>query len=131
MLTRNPATGIYPATPDYVHAVEVRSPQRLLYLSGTMGLDPDGVAGRTLDEQLTLVWSNVRTILSSAGMSVANIVRITSYLRDVSYAEANQNAGSPHSAVAWCRPRPWWSRHSRPTGWSSWRSSPPIDRCRR
>ena len=25
-------------------------------------------------------------------MSVANIVRITSYLRDASYAEANQNA---------------------------------------
>jgi 2-iminobutanoate/2-iminopropanoate deaminase len=91
-MTHNPTTGIYPATPDYVHAIEVREPRRLLYVSGTMGLGPDGHPGRTLDEQLTLIWSNLRTILKSAGMSVANIVRVTSYLRDVSYAEANQNA---------------------------------------
>ena len=90
--THNPTTGIYPATPDYVHAIEVREPRRLLYVSGTMGLAQDGHPGRTLDEQLTLIWSNLRTILKSAGMSVANIVRVTSYLRDASYAEANQNA---------------------------------------
>jgi 2-iminobutanoate/2-iminopropanoate deaminase len=90
--THNPTTGIYPATPDYVHAIEVRDPRRLLYVSGTMGLAHDGHPGRTLDEQLTLIWSNLRTILKTAGMSVANIVRVTSYLRDVSYAEANQNA---------------------------------------
>jgi len=92
MLTHNPTTGVYAATPDYVHAMEVRSPQRLLYLSGTMGLDPSGVPGRDLVEQLQLLWSNIRAILNSAGMTVANIVRVTSYLRDASYAEANQDA---------------------------------------
>lgn len=91
-VTHNPASGIYAATPDYVHAIEIRSPQRILYLAGTMGLDERGVAGKTLDEQLELVWNNIRTILSSADMTVDNIVRVTSYLRDASYAEANQNA---------------------------------------
>ena len=92
MLRHNPKTGIYPATPDYVHALEVRNPSRFLYVSGTMGLDERGIAGSTLPDQLTLIWSNIRTILASAGMTVDNIVRVTSYLRDPSYAEENQNA---------------------------------------
>ena len=88
----NPGKGVYQATPDYVHAVEVRKPNRLVYVSGTMGLHASGVAGETLEEQLGLVWSNIRVILASAGMTVANIVRVTSYLRDSAYAEHNQNA---------------------------------------
>ncbi len=92
MLRHDPKTGIYPATPDYVHALEVRNPSRFLYVSGTMGLDERGIAGNTLPDQLTLIWSNIRTILASAGMTVDNIVRVTSYLRDPSYAEENQNA---------------------------------------
>src|SRR5262245_37887255 len=88
----NPTRGIYSATPDYVHALEVRNPSRLLYVSGTMGLDERGVAGKTLAEQLALIWNNIRIILASAGMSVRNIVRITIYMRDPAYAEENQNA---------------------------------------
>ncbi len=88
----NPTAGVYAATDDYVHAIEVRDPQRLLFVSGTMGLDAGGVAGATLDEQLRLIWSNLRTILASAGMGVDNIVRLTSYLRDPAYAQANQDA---------------------------------------
>ena len=92
MVPRNPTQGVYAATPDYIHAMEVQKPERLLYLSGTMGLDAQGGAGKTLAEQLDLVWSNIRAILASADMTVDNIVRVTSYLRDASYAEANQNA---------------------------------------
>lgn len=88
----NPSVGVYPATPDYVHAIEVRDPQRLLFVSGTMGLDAAGAAGADLDEQLRLIWSNLRAILASAGMTVDNIVRLTSYLRDPAYAQANQDA---------------------------------------
>ena len=91
-IRHNPDKGIYPATPDYIHALEVRSPNRFLYVSGTMGLNEQGIAGKTLSDQLALIWSNIRTILASAGMTVDNIVRITSYLRDASYAQENQNA---------------------------------------
>ncbi|MFP3963699.1 RidA family protein [Actinomadura fulvescens] len=88
----NPTSGVYPATSDYVHAIEVRGVERTLYVSGTMGLDPSGAAGATFDEQLDLVWSNLRTILASADMTVDNIVRVTSYLRDRSYAVPNAAA---------------------------------------
>jgi 2-iminobutanoate/2-iminopropanoate deaminase len=91
-LAHNPTDGIYPAVGDYVHALEVRSAGRLLFVAGTMGLDPDGAAGATLADQLQLVWSNIRTILRSAGMTVENVVRVTSYLRDAAYADANAQA---------------------------------------
>ena len=83
---------IYPATPDYVHAAEVSGFERLLFVSGTMGLDGNGAPGAGLPEQLELVWSNVRAILAAADMTVDDIVRVTSYLRDAGYAEANARA---------------------------------------
>ncbi|MBO3737091.1 RidA family protein [Actinoplanes flavus] len=92
MIARNPVDGVYPATGDYVHAMEVRGAQRMLFVSGTMGLDPAGKAGAGLTEQLELVWNNIRAILASAEMTVGNIVRQTSYLRDASYAEENAAA---------------------------------------
>lgn len=91
-IIRNPTAGIYPATGDYVHALEVRGAGRLLFVAGTMGLDTDGTPGKTVELQLELIWSNIRTILASADMTLDNIVRLTSYLTDPSYAEANAAA---------------------------------------
>jgi 2-iminobutanoate/2-iminopropanoate deaminase len=88
----DPITAVYTTTPDYVHALEVRAPERLLFVSGTMGLDPSGAAGETLDAQVALVWQNLRAILASAGMTLDNVVRVTSYLRDAAYAETNAQA---------------------------------------
>lgn len=87
----NPTTGIYPATPDYVHGLALREVERILFVSGTMGLDQAGTAPGSLEDQLDLIWSNLRRILAEAGMTTANIVRVTSYLRDAAFAEANQN----------------------------------------
>ena len=92
LLPRNPAEGVYPAGDDYVHAMEVRGAERLLFVAGTMGLDTTGKPGDTIAEQLELIWSNIRAILASAEMTVDNIVRLTSYLRDASFAEANAAA---------------------------------------
>lgn len=57
-----------------------------------MGLDAAGSPPATLEEQLGLVWDNVRAILASARMTVDDIVRVTSYLRDAAYAEPNGRA---------------------------------------
>ncbi len=92
LVPHSPTEDVYPATDDYVHAMEVRGAERLLFVAGTMGLDPGGTPGATLAEQLDLIWSNIRAILASAGMTVDNIVRLTSYLRHASYAEANAAA---------------------------------------
>src|SRR5918997_3705455 len=90
--SHRPSDGVYLATDDYAHAMEVRGAERLLFVAGTMCLRPDGTPGATLEEQLELIWSNIRVILASADMTVDNIVRLTSYLRDPAYAEANAAA---------------------------------------
>jgi 2-iminobutanoate/2-iminopropanoate deaminase len=92
LVPRDPTVGVYASSDDYVHALEVRGAQRLLFVAGTMGLDATGRPGDGLAEQLDLIWSNIRAILASAGMTVDNIVRLTSYLRDPGYAEANAAA---------------------------------------
>ena len=88
----NPTEGIYSATPDYIHAIEVTAPSRLLFVSGTMGLKADGDAPATLDEQLALIWKNIRRILSEADMTMDNIMRLTSYLISRDHAQENQEA---------------------------------------
>ena len=92
LVPHNPVDGVYSTGGDWVHAMEVRGAQRLLFVSGTMGLRPDFSAPETLEEQLECVWNNLRAILVSAKMTVDNIVRLTSYLRDAAYAEANARA---------------------------------------
>lgn len=92
LIPHNPTEGVYSTGGDWVHALEVRGAARMLFVSGTMGLRPDFTAPPTLDEQLECVWNNLRAILGSAGMTVENIVRLTSYLRDASYAEVNAQA---------------------------------------
>jgi enamine deaminase RidA (YjgF/YER057c/UK114 family) len=57
LVPHNPTGGVYPASDDYVHAMEVRGAARLVFVAGTMGLDPSGVPGATLDDQLRLIWS--------------------------------------------------------------------------
>lgn len=91
-IIHNPTSGVYATGGDWVHALEVREPSRLLFISGTMGLRPDFSAPSTLEEQLVCVWNNIRTILTSAGMTTKNLVRLTSYLRDASFADANAAA---------------------------------------
>ncbi|MCW5729540.1 MAG: RidA family protein [Alphaproteobacteria bacterium] len=92
LVVHDPHEGIYRSTDDYVHAIEVQRPERFLFVSGTMGLDAMGVPGPHLDAQLQLLWSNIRAILRSANMTVDNIVRVTSYLRDGAYADKNARA---------------------------------------
>ncbi len=91
-VAHDPTEGIYPTGGDWAHAMEVRGAERLLFVSGTMGLDADGAPGASLGEQLELVWANIRRILASAEMTVDHVVRVTSYLRDASYAGANAAA---------------------------------------
>ncbi|PZS24958.1 MAG: enamine deaminase RidA [Pseudonocardiales bacterium] len=91
-MAHDPTDGIYPTGGDWAHAMEVRGAARLLFVSGTMGLDADGVPGISLGVQLELVWANIRGILASADMTVDHVVRVTSYLRDASYAGANAAA---------------------------------------
>jgi enamine deaminase RidA (YjgF/YER057c/UK114 family) len=81
---------VFPPYRGYVHALEVRAGSRLLFISGLNGFEQDGVnMPESFEAQAELIWSHIRSILASAGMSVANLVSLRTYLADPQYDEAN------------------------------------------
>ena len=71
----------------YSDAIEVPA-GRLLLLSGTPGLSPDGTLADTFEEQAEQAWKNVFDLLKKAGMGPEHIVKVTQYLTDAKYIKA-------------------------------------------
>jgi 2-iminobutanoate/2-iminopropanoate deaminase len=64
----------------YSDAVESTCPGRLLFLSGTPGLTPDGQLPSTFEEQAEQAWKNVFALLERAGMGPEHLVKVSQYL---------------------------------------------------
>lgn len=79
MQFRNP-TGVHAPVAAYSHQVEVPAGARWLVLAGQVGLRPDGTLPTDPAEQLEVVLDNVRRNLDAAGMTVGDIVKLTTYL---------------------------------------------------
>lgn len=79
--TYNPAS-IAPPFSNYAHAVEAPGDARWLYISGQLGVAPDGSVPDDFSGQAEQAFRNVIAILEEAGMGIADIVRINSYLTD-------------------------------------------------
>ncbi|UCH47120.1 MAG: RidA family protein [Betaproteobacteria bacterium] len=66
---------------SYSDAVEIIDAKRILYVSGTPGIDSDsGELPETFSEQADLAWKNVIKILGEADMGVEDIVKLTQHL---------------------------------------------------
>lgn len=60
-----------------------------IYLAGQVALDEDmHVVGSTMAEQATQVWQNIRDVLADSGSTLADIVKINYFLRDIRELEA-------------------------------------------
>ena len=64
----------------YSDAVEVPRNARLLFLSGTPGLGPNGELSPNFEEQAEQAWRNVAVALEKAGMKIENLVKIAQYV---------------------------------------------------
>ena len=64
----------------YTHAVEVRTPARLLLISGQFGVAPDLVVSPEFADQLEQAMANIEALLRSASMDTTNMVKVTYYL---------------------------------------------------
>jgi len=89
MHTHHVPAAVYPPAGSYVHGVSVPASSRLLFISGTMGLTPEGGIPETFEEQCALVWQHVLAILADAGMAKDNLVKITCFLGDAANRQAN------------------------------------------
>jgi enamine deaminase RidA (YjgF/YER057c/UK114 family) len=75
---RNP-TNVHQPLASYSHQIEVRGPERLLVLSGQVGMREDGtIPGDPLD-QLEVALENVLRNLQAAGMDVPDVLKLTLY----------------------------------------------------
>jgi enamine deaminase RidA (YjgF/YER057c/UK114 family) len=91
MKAHDPSAIFAPVGP-YTHGLEVVDARRLLFITGTMGLDKSGKAPGGIEAQCTQAWRNIGAILEDAGMSMRNLVKVTCYLADRSYRETNMKA---------------------------------------
>ncbi len=79
LTTHNPGT-IAPAFSRYSLGVEAPAAARWLYVSGQVGVNPDGSFADGPEAQMEAAWRNVLAILDSAGMGAGDLVKVTAYL---------------------------------------------------
>jgi enamine deaminase RidA (YjgF/YER057c/UK114 family) len=72
----NPPSVAKPAG-NYTHSVEVAAGARTLYISGQVGVLPDGSTAQGITAQADAVWSNIANILKAADMAITDLVKIT------------------------------------------------------
>lgn len=65
---------------------------KFLFVSGQIGMTPEGkMAGDSVEEQTRQVIMNLRCVLDAAGMTPANLVKTTIYLKSLSdFATVNE-----------------------------------------
>src|SRR5580658_8524965 len=64
----------------YTQAIEVTGATRTLYISGQIGQRMDGSIPADIVEQSRLAWQNLEAQLKAAGMTLDNLVKVTTIL---------------------------------------------------
>ena len=69
----------------FSQAIEVTDDQRVLYCAGqtSTGSNGESLHGDDMGAQCRQALENLQTVLEEAGMTLANVVRINSYVTDV------------------------------------------------
>ena len=90
-ITRNNPPTVRQPT-GYTHAIEVKTPERWLVISGQVGMALDGTVPDTGGGQIDQAIANLRAVLEANSMSAANIVKLMVFLTDRSLIGAYRAA---------------------------------------
>ena len=71
----------------YSLGAEVPQGARLYYVSGQVGIGPDGKLQPTFEKQAEQVFTNLGEVLKSAGMTFKDVVKVNIFLTDSRYVE--------------------------------------------
>jgi enamine deaminase RidA (YjgF/YER057c/UK114 family) len=90
----------------FVQANELQGPQRWLICAGQAGVDADGnpVAVGDMRGQIRQALDNLETVLTQAGFTLANVMRLTIYTTDADRFLAEYDEMVGRLAAAGCRP---------------------------
>ncbi len=75
----NPS-GVHSPLGLYSHTVTVPSNTELLFISGQVGVRPDGSTPVTIEEQADQVFANIVALLNSHGLEASNIIKLTTFM---------------------------------------------------
>ena len=76
---RNPED-VHAPLGSYSHQIEVKGNERLLVISGQVGMRLDGTVPEDPLEQIDVAFENIFRNLRAAGMDVRDLIKITYYL---------------------------------------------------
>lgn len=81
-----------PPASAYTQAVEVTGATRTLYISGQVGIGPDGKVPDDIAAQSRLVWANLAAQLRAAGMTLDHVVKVVTILPNAADLAASRAA---------------------------------------
>jgi enamine deaminase RidA (YjgF/YER057c/UK114 family) len=76
---RNPKN-VHEPLGSYSHQIEIRGNERLLVISGQVGMREDGTVPDDAYEQIEVAFENILRNLHAAGMDVNDLIKLTYYL---------------------------------------------------
>ena len=97
----NAADGPAPSG-GYAQAVRLSGFDELVFVSGQIPMDAAGNVPEGFGDQCRLVWRNVEAQLRAAGMGLADIVKVTTFLAD--RADAGENSAIRQQVLAGLTP---------------------------
>jgi 2-iminobutanoate/2-iminopropanoate deaminase len=80
---------VNPTEMSYAQAHEVTNASRLLFISGQVPVGNDDYVPPDFKSQCRLAWANVEAQLKAAGMTLDNLVKVTTFLSDRRYRQEN------------------------------------------
>ena len=84
----------YQKSPAYSQGALATAPQRMLFISGQVGVDAKGNIGKDIGEQAKIAVANVNAVLAEAGMDNGNLAKVTIYLTDESLMQGFMEAAA-------------------------------------
>ena len=72
--------GVHAPLGLYSHTVSVPEGSEFIFLSGQLGVRPDGSAPTTIEEQADQVFANIVALLKAHGLEATSIVKLTTFM---------------------------------------------------
>lgn len=79
---------IKPPFARYSHGVEIPAGKRIVLCSGQLGIGPDDAVPEDAGAQTELCFKNIVAILSEAGLTLNDVVRINAFVTDRAHLQA-------------------------------------------
>ncbi len=90
----------------FSQAIEVRGGHRVLYCAGQVSVDSSGrpLYANDMGKQINQALNNLEAVLKSAGLTLANVVRLNYYTTNMAALTSAAAAYGPRLAAAGCKP---------------------------